>query len=416
MALRVLLIEDDPDFRALLRHSLLSRWRDAIVTELDPATDPLPAAGFDGRDHDLVLLDYQLGTDETGLDLLKRFRTRPGFPPVIMLTGAGDERVAVQAIRAGASDYLPKQTFSPASLARTIEEAVDRHGAAERYERDAADRLLQQQYQLRMSDYRLLKVLGKGASSTALLAERRRDSASVVVKVVQPAPGTETGGTLLARLVQEYQLISQLNHPNLARIHDMGFEFPNAYVIMEYFSAGNLIPVCQRGLELPIREALSYAVQVARGLSALHEANILHRDLKPANVMLRADGSAAIIDFGLIKHLGNPLDVTQMGDIVGTPLYMSPEQGEGGVLDARSDLYSLGVILFGLLTGTVPYSAGTPLAVLYKHRHAPIPRLPTQRAPLQELIDALLAKEPSSRPASAKAVMESLEKLRAGAS
>ena len=129
---------------------------------------------------------------------------------------------------------------------------------------------------------------------------------------------------------------------------------------------GTCAGVCARGLTP--REALQFAAAIARALAAVHAAGVLHRDLKPGNVMLREDGSIALIDFGLSKDAALALDITETGTIFGTPHYMSPEQGHAEPLDERSDLYSLGVILFEMLTGEKPFRAENPMAIVYKHR------------------------------------------------
>ena len=141
----------------------------------------------------------------------------------------------------------------------------------------------------------------------------------------------------------------------------------------------------------------------------MHAAGVLHRDLKPGNIMLRDDGSIALIDFGMSKDAALALDITETGTIFGTPHYMSPEQGHAEALDERSDLYSLGVILFEMLTREKPYRAENPMAIVYKHRKDAIPRLPQKFAQVQPVLERLLAKDPADRFASAPEAAAALE-------
>jgi serine/threonine protein kinase len=175
---------------------------------------------------------------------------------------------------------------------------------------------------------------------------------------------------------------------------------------MEYLPLGDLRQRMRAGV-VP-REALRLGVAIARALASVHAAGVLHRDLKPGNIMLRPDGSVALIDFGLSKDTALALDVTATGAIFGTPHYMSPEQGHAETIDARSDLYSLGVILYELLTGEKPFHADNPMAIVYKHRKEPIPRLPERFAAVQPVLDRLLAKEPAHRYPDADAVASAL--------
>src|SRR5438105_216119 len=164
-----------------------------------------------------------------------------------------------------------------------------------------------------------------------------------------------------------------------------------------------------RGVAHQPREALRLAAAIARALATIHAAGVLHRDLKPGNIMLREDGGIALIDFGLSKDAALALDVTDSGTIFGTPHYMSPEQGHGEPVDARSDLYSLGVILFEMLTGEKPYRAENPMAIVYKHRKEPVPQLPPQFAAMQPVLEGLLAKAPADRFAGAPQAAEALQ-------
>jgi serine/threonine protein kinase len=164
---------------------------------------------------------------------------------------------------------------------------------------------------------------------------------------------------------------------------------------MEYFPEGDLRRRIRAGVSLA--EALELAAQIATALSALHLTGALHRDLKPGNVLMRSSGGVALTDFGLAKDMAVKMEITDPGLIFGTPHYMSPEQGHGEMLDARSDLYSLGVMLFEMLTGEKPFTDANPMAIIYKHRNQPVPRLPLRQAICQELVDRLLAKRPEDR-------------------
>jgi len=148
---------------------------------------------------------------------------------------------------------------------------------------------------------------------------------------------------------------------------------------------------------------------LAKGLSAIHARGVVHRDLKPSNIMFRADDTLALADFGISKRMSDTLDLTAQFGAVGTPNYISPEQALGRPLDPRSDLYSAGVIFFELLTGRKPFQADSVEGLIYQHVHAPTPRLPRPLAPVQPLVDMLLAKHPDDRLASADELLCSLD-------
>jgi serine/threonine-protein kinase PpkA len=164
---------------------------------------------------------------------------------------------------------------------------------------------------------------------------------------------------------------------------------------MEYCGGGSLKRRIASGMDR--YEAYRLMRDIASALGVLHASGILHRDLKPTNVLFRDDDTLALIDFGLAKQVALTAEVTGAGAIFGTPYYMSPEQGHGEPVDARGDLYSLGVIFFEMLTGAKPYDGETAMSVIVKHRQAPLPVLPRTVTEFQPLIDRLLAKQPSQR-------------------
>jgi len=189
----------------------------------------------------------------------------------------------------------------------------------------------------------------------------------------------------------------------------LGVADDHAYIAMEYFPAGDLRKRMREPMS--IEQALDYAEQIARALAAVHEIGILHRDLKPGNIMLRNDGSLALIDFGLAKHVLRTADITAAGTIFGTPYYISPEQGHGDDVDARSDLYSLGIIFYEMLTKQRPYVASSPMQVIYMHRNSPLPEMSGELQRFEPLLHKLMAKEPKDRYQSAEEVLAALTAL-----
>jgi serine/threonine protein kinase len=262
---------------------------------------------------------------------------------------------------------------------------------------------------VRIRGQRCLRRIAVGGSSSVFLAEDTRTGQQRILKIFRQVPDVVEGSTTFDRFLREHELVAHLNHPNIARIYDLGVADDHVYLAMEYFPGGDLRSRMRERLEWPV--ALGYLRQMAAALGALHEVGVLHRDVKPGNLLLRDDGSLAFIDFGLARQLRLESDITGVGTIFGTPHYMSPEQGHGLPLDERSDLYCLGIILYEMLTGEKPYVAETPLAVIYKHANSPIPRLPYSCVHLQGLLDGLLAKKVADRFASAAAIVASVDEV-----
>jgi tRNA A-37 threonylcarbamoyl transferase component Bud32 len=410
MTLRALIVSDRADYRQQLAHHVTLEWRDALPAEYEPATRGRLPAGFTGIAYDVVLLDHEV-QDSRGLEWLEDLADRPGFPPIVYFAPGGAGPVGDKARSIGALAVLTRADFEHADLCGALRAALaSRRNVLAETSRAALEQCPPDRFgSVRIRGHRCLRRLAVGGSSSVFLAENVRTGEQRVLKIFRQVPDIVEGSTTFDRFLREFDLVAHLRHPNIARIFDIGVADDHLYLAMEFFPGGDLRSRMRERLD-PL-QALGYVRQMAAALGALHEVGVLHRDVKPGNLLLREDGSAAFIDFGLARQLRLESDITGIGAIFGTPHYMSPEQGHGSPLDERSDLYSLGVVLFEMLTGDKPYIAETPLAVIYQHANAPVPRLPQNLAHLQPLLDGLLAKKPADRLPTAAAIVASIDAL-----
>lgn len=256
--------------------------------------------------------------------------------------------------------------------------------------------------------YRFLQTIARSTKSEIHVAHSQELGHNVAIKVLRTGPLSTAGEEV--RFERERELLMRIKHPAIVDVYDWGHGEDFRYLVTEYFPSGSL-QLRIRNL-MTQRDCVDIFLQIAGALVAIHAAGLCHRDLKPANVMMRPDGRIVLIDFGLAKRMGNEAQLTHAGEIRGSPYYISPEQAEGAPVDQRSDLYSLGVILYEMLTGKRPFRGSTVIAILLSHRNDPIPVLPPQLSPFQRLIDGLLAKDPVERFASAAAAVAELARLK----
>ncbi|MEO8461084.1 MAG: protein kinase [Dokdonella sp.] len=255
--------------------------------------------------------------------------------------------------------------------------------------------------------YRLLRQLGRGGMATVYLAIQQSVDREVALKVMSPA--------LLAdpnfgeRFLREARIAARLHHRHVVGIHDIGRADDHHYIAMEYIAGG---PVLAKGEQArPVVFALQAIREIATALDYAHEKGFIHRDVKPDNILLRDDSSAVLTDFGIARANDSATRMTRTGAIVGTPHYMSPEQARGKQIDGRADLYSLGIVLYELLVGRVPYHADDSLAVGIMHITQPVPQLPVALDALQPLIEKLLAKDPADRYQSGNEVAAAINEI-----
>ncbi|MEN6458652.1 MAG: serine/threonine-protein kinase [Thermoguttaceae bacterium] len=267
----------------------------------------------------------------------------------------------------------------------------------------------------RLGDFQLIRRLGRGAMAEVYLAEQERLKRRVAVKVLRRELAGD--GVYLKRFELEAQAAASLIHTNIVQIYEVGCVEDLHYIAQEYVQGKNLRDYVTRHGPPDLSHALSIMRQAAAALAKAAEQGVIHRDIKPENIMLTAGGEVKIADFGLARFTGNhaATDLTQIGITLGTPLYMSPEQVEGKTLDPRSDLYSLGVTCYHMLTGSPPFAGETALAVAVQHlksRPRPLESLrPDLPASLCRIVHQMLVKEPSQRLASARELLRELRRV-----
>ena len=242
------------------------------------------------------------------------------------------------------------------------------------------------------ADYTVVRELGKGATATVYLAVQKSLNRRVALKVL--GGGLATDATFTQRFLREGRIVAKLSHANIVPVYDVGEEDGTLYMAMEYLEGGTLE---DRRDEMTLGSLADCFAQITGALGYAHEQGFVHRDIKLENILYRQDGTAVLGDFGIARSAESLTRMTMTGAILGTPAYMSPEQVAGRELDGRADIYSLGVVLFEMLSGHTPYQGDSVVSVGLQHLTAPIPALPPASAPFQSLIVCAMAKKPEER-------------------
>jgi serine/threonine protein kinase len=253
-----------------------------------------------------------------------------------------------------------------------------------------------------LGNYLIQELLGQGGMATVYKGYRADIDRYVAVKVLPPHPGLDQ--EFIERFRQEARTIARLQHPHILPLYDYGVQDDILYLIMAYIDGGSLADRIEEG-GMRLSEVEKILRQVAGALDYAHRQGVIHRDIKPDNILLDKEGNALLADFGIAKLAEGGSNLTVTGGLVGTPAYMAPEQGSGDKVTGSADIYSLGVVVYEMLTGSKPYNAETPMQIVIKHMTAPVPsireKLPDLPAQLELVIDRALAKLPDNRYASA---------------
>ncbi len=407
MTERVLIMRHASGLVNRARRMAIERWPSAKLEVHDLAAYGKPPADFRWDRYVHLLIDDEYLRKE-GLLWLSELRTRPNFPKIVRVPNETARHKPPAEIEVKAPPIPPPRKSESRPSAAEIKPIPQRESKSTSRPAAAPDspsmilraeakRLADAEAVLKsagIQGFTPVKALGSGATANVCLCERAADKQQVVLKILK---GEGSGDAdLLARFVQEYFAASSIDSPYVAKVYEHGFSETHAYIVMEYFPAGDLRARMQR--DRPgVEESFLIVGSILSALTSVHAAGIIHRDLKPANVMFRDDGTIALVDFGSARRDADPVAKTLAGVVIGTPYYLSPEQALGGTADERSDLYSVGVMLYELLTGQRMYAAGTLVALFEMHKNAPIPKLPESLARHQRFLERLVAKKPEDR-------------------
>jgi serine/threonine-protein kinase len=266
--------------------------------------------------------------------------------------------------------------------------------------------------------YELHRRVGRGGMAEVYLARDRLLDRLVAIKILFPEYATDP--SFVARFRREAQAAANLNHPNIVGVYDWGKERGTYYIVMEYVDGRTVSEILRAEGPIEPKRAAAIAADVAAALGFAHRKGVVHRDVKPGNVLITASGEVKVADFGIARALTSKgeEDLTQAGSVMGTATYFSPEQAQGKQVDPRSDLYSLGVVLYEMASGRPPFHAESPVAIAYKHVQEPLPplheRVPDIPPAYEAIATRALAKDPDDRYPDAGAMRADLLRFRDG--
>ncbi len=402
--LRCLVVHDDLELRlrlgALARRATPTLDADCVTCASFDALTPERLTGYVAL---LLIVEFNV-RDSTLEPLARLARARSLAPrlPIFVFARGGDERNAARTILSGANDYWPIHAVKMGELGAVLQPLVEPIVDAGAAVAAAVDPWRQP----RIAGYRLVKTIAESNMAAVYLARNDELPQPVALKVQALKGRYVVSEADRQRFVRECQILSALNHRSIADVLDFGITDDYLYLALEYFPCGSL----RDRLKNPVSEAdaMNYARQIGEALAVLHAAHVVHRDLKPSNLMLTDDNRVILIDFGSACMQLEASDLSRSDLCTGTPYYVCPEQIDNRDPDGRGDLYSLGVVLFEMLAGALPYVGNTLAEIFAGHHSSPVPRLPQRAARYQAIVDRLLAKDPADRYASASVFLDDL--------
>ena len=394
----------------------LLRQNDHVVEAFDNGQDAQDSLWQ--KQFDLIILDWDL-PQVLGIDVCKNYRSGGGMSPVLLLTGKKAITDKEEGFEAGADDYLTKP-FHPKELTARIKALLRR---AEQKTADYLTHAGELEPGITFADrYKVLETLGRGSTGIIYKAMHLFLNRQVALKVLHPQLVAEAES--VSRFRREAEAVSCLSHPNIINIHDFGITAQGLpYLVMDYSQGQTFMQRINDNVWLSPGEALPIFIQACDALAHAHSRGVIHRDVKPTNMLLvkGEDGieKLKIVDFGIAKVMQGPqsLQITQSGDVLGSPLYMSPEQCMGRQLDQRTDIFSLGCVMYTALCGREPFIGDNVLDTMYRRTvETPMPFAAIDSdlqvpANLEAIVMKALARDTNDRYESMEALKSDLERL-----
>ncbi len=402
----VFIIDNNLECRRTVAALLVRFMKHARFSTYDPSQHPRLGRRFPWHDYQLIVMDVGPDTRQTK-DWFAKLSETVKLPPFIFLHMDCDADNAVDFIKLGAADYICKSQLEPKRLIKALTQlprlVLGKPDASTR--RNPA-KPLDAENTAEIGEYNIQARIGKGSTAWVYRATHKKNNRVVAIKLCLPKISKDPESR--DRFIHEFELIKSIDHTNIVKMYELGVQNNDIYSVMELLAAGDLKQKITGGLSQ--EQAVNYTSQIAAALYMIHRHGIIHRDLKPPNILFRDDDSLALIDFGIAKLItGQNLTQTNIGKMVGTPTYVSPEQAMGNKLDARTDLYTLGVILYEMLEGQKPFTGSSAMDIMYAHANSPVPELSQDYGELGNIVMRLLEKEPDNRYATGLEVIQALQ-------
>ena len=428
-AQRILVVDDRPEeVSAVLKFCASSKWPNVEIENHKPTSDH---GRIDWDKFDLLVVGVDAGMKHRGgLAWLKAAREKARLPAAIVMADVINAQLRQDAADAGAQAVIDKLELSPMKFGETINaiglgthgsgaalqdgeleqtrpnpnEVGDRSEPGVYSTADASDPTID----IEIPGYRLIKRMkGSGIAQIFVAEQLGGDNNIVVLKVLELH--SSIGDTTLKRFMREYKYIELIDHPSVINVFDTGQTRDHAYIAMEFCPHGTLVDRIELGLDT--EDAIGFVRQIAAGLGAVHLQGISHRDVKPANCLLRTPKRAVLADFGIAKNELTLQALTDESDFFGTLFYTSPEQLKGAEGDPRGDLYSLGIMMYQMLSGSLPYASKGLRSLINAHINEPLAPLPEHLSRYQAVVDGLTQKDPEKRTQSTKDLLAQLDAL-----